>query len=69
MTSPPSRSTDYRWAILALALGSFAIGTSEFAAMGLLPWYAGDLGVGEGEASGVVAAYAFGVVVGVIWRG
>lgn len=51
-------------AILALALGAFAIGTSEFAAMGLLPWYAADLGVTEPEAGHVVSAYALGVVVG-----
>ena len=51
-------------AILALALGSFAIGTSEFAAMGLLPWYAEDLAVSESQAGHVVSAYAFGVVVG-----
>ncbi|MBJ2152921.1 MFS transporter [Paracoccus sp. IB05] len=63
-SSAPGRSSDYRWAILALALGAFAIGTSEFASMGLLPWYAKDLGVPEAEASKVVAAYAFGVVVG-----
>ncbi|MFE3837239.1 MFS transporter [Pseudogemmobacter sonorensis] len=51
-------------AILAMALGSFAIGTSEFAAMGLLPWYAADLGVTEPQAGHVVSAYAVGVVVG-----
>lgn len=51
-------------AILALGLGAFAIGTSEFAAMGLLPWYAADLGVTEPQAGHVVSAYALGVVVG-----
>ncbi|RQP05278.1 MAG: MFS transporter [Paracoccus sp. BP8] len=51
-------------AILALGLGAFAIGTSEFAAMGLLPWYAGDLGITEPQAGHVVSAYALGVVVG-----
>ncbi|WP_112308687.1 MFS transporter [Pseudogemmobacter bohemicus] len=64
MTSSHSPSTDYRWAILALALGAFAIGTSEFASMGLLPWYAADLGVKEAEAGHIISAYAFGVVVG-----
>ncbi|VDC26421.1 MFS transporter [Pseudogemmobacter humi] len=59
--SPPS---GLRPAILALALGAFAIGTSEFAAMGLLPWYADDLGVSEARAGHVISAYAFGVVVG-----
>jgi DHA1 family inner membrane transport protein len=53
-----------RLAILALAIGSFAIGTGEFAIMGLLPNLAGDLGVSEPEAGHVISAYAFGVVVG-----
>lgn len=51
-------------AIAALALGAFAIGTSEFAAMGLLPWYAADLAVTEPQAGHVVSAYALGVVFG-----
>lgn len=51
-------------AVLALALGAFAVGTSEFAAMGLLPWYAKDLGLTEPEAGNIVSIYALGVVVG-----
>lgn len=51
-------------AILALALGSFAIGTTEFSIMGLLPQAVEDLGVGL-EAGGVlISMYALGVVVG-----
>ncbi|MCA0994550.1 MFS transporter [Alloyangia pacifica] len=50
--------------ILSLALGAFAIGVSEFAAMGLLPYYAADLSVTEPEAGHAVSAYALGVVVG-----
>ncbi|MFN3277478.1 MULTISPECIES: MFS transporter [Paracoccus] len=60
MTSSP----DYRAAILALALGAFAIGTSEFAAMGLLPYFAADLMLSEPQAGHVISAYALGVVVG-----
>lgn len=60
MTSTP----DYRAAILALALGAFAIGTSEFAAMGLLPYFAADLMLSEPQAGHVISAYALGVVVG-----
>ena len=60
MTSTP----DYRTAILALALGAFAIGTSEFAAMGLLPYFAADLMLSEPQAGHVISAYALGVVVG-----
>ncbi|MDO5612089.1 MAG: MFS transporter [Paracoccus sp. (in: a-proteobacteria)] len=50
--------------ILALALGAFAIGTSEFAAMGLLPFFAADLAISEPEAGHVISAYALGVVIG-----
>ena len=50
--------------ILSLALGAFAIGVAEFAAMGLLPYYAAGLGVTEPEAGHAVSAYAIGVVVG-----
>ncbi len=53
-----------RSAILALALGAFAIGTSEFAAMGLLPYFAADLGITEPQAGHVISAYALGVVIG-----
>lgn len=51
-------------AVLALGLGAFAVGTSEFAAMGLLPYYAADLALTEAQAGHVVSAYALGVVVG-----
>ena len=51
-------------AILALAVGGFAIGTGEFAIMGLLPEVAGDLGVSIPTAGHVISAYALGVVVG-----
>ena len=59
-----TQSRDLRHAILALALGAFAIGTSEFAAMGLLPYFAADLGITEPQAGHVISAYALGVVVG-----
>ena len=50
--------------ILALALGSFGIGTNEFVAMGLLPEIAGGLRISEPTAGHVISAYALGVVVG-----
>lgn len=59
-----SLQPNLKLAILALGLGAFAIGTSEFAAMGLLPWYASDLGITEPQAGHVVSAYALGVVFG-----
>ncbi|SHF05221.1 MFS transporter [Devosia limi] len=50
--------------LLALAMGGFAIGTTEFAAMSLLPYIAAGLQVDEPTASHAVSAYALGVVVG-----
>ncbi|MFH5822398.1 MFS transporter [Georgenia sp. AZ-5] len=51
-------------AILAMAVGSFAIGTTEFATMGLLPRIADDVGATIPQAGYLVSAYALGVVVG-----
>lgn len=51
-------------ALLALAVGAFGIGTTEFVMMGLLPEVAGDLGVSIPTAGHLVSAYALGVVVG-----
>lgn len=51
-------------AIAALALGGFAIGTSEFVTMGLLPDIAHGLGISIPQAGNAVSAYALGVVVG-----
>ena len=50
--------------LLALALGGFAIGTTEFASMGVLPDIAGDLGVSIPQAGHAITAYALGVVIG-----
>jgi DHA1 family inner membrane transport protein len=50
--------------LLALAVGSFAIGTTEFATMSLLPYFAGSLGIDAPTAGHVISAYALGVVVG-----
>ncbi|MBC2643451.1 MULTISPECIES: MFS transporter [unclassified Rhodococcus (in: high G+C Gram-positive bacteria)] len=51
-------------AMIALALGGFGIGTTEFVAMGLLPEMASSLGITEPIAGHVISAYALGVVVG-----
>ncbi|MGQ4266868.1 MFS transporter [Nocardiopsis changdeensis] len=51
-------------ALLALALGAFAIGTTEFVIMGLLPEVADGLGVSISHAGYLISAYALGVVVG-----
>lgn len=49
---------------LALAVGGFAIGTTEFAAMSLEPDLARGLGVDAPTVGHVISAYALGVVVG-----
>jgi DHA1 family inner membrane transport protein len=51
-------------AILALAVGGFAIGTTEFVTMGLLPQVADGVGVSIPVAGHFISAYALGVVVG-----
>jgi DHA1 family inner membrane transport protein len=53
-----------RRALLALAVGGFAIGTGEFVILGLLPNVANDLSVSIPQAGHLVSAYALGVVVG-----
>ena len=50
--------------LLALAIGAFGIGVTEFAPMGMLPDIAGDLGVSIPAAGLLVSAYAMGVLVG-----
>ena len=47
-----------------LAFGTFVIGCSEFAAMGLLPYFADDFGITENVTGHAISAYAIGVVVG-----
>ena len=62
-----------RFALLALALGGFGLGSTEFVAMGLLPNLAADLLPGvyaaspadaNAQAGWLISAYALGVVVG-----
>lgn len=50
--------------LFALTLGGFAIGTSEFASMGLMPNMVASLGVSEPQVGHLISAYALGVVVG-----
>ncbi|SDN51972.1 MFS transporter [Actinacidiphila guanduensis] len=51
-------------ALLALAIGAFGIGTTEFVMVGLLPQVAGDFGVSVPTAGFLVTGYALGVVAG-----
>lgn len=48
--------------LLILALSAFAIGTTEFVIMGLLPNVAADLGVSIPGAGWLVTGYALGVL-------
>ena len=51
-------------ALLALTLGAFAIGTTEFVIVGLIPTIAADLQVSLPSAGLLVSLYALGVAIG-----
>ncbi|BCI66602.1 MFS transporter [Acetobacter aceti] len=51
-------------ALIALALGAFAIGVTEFTPMGLLPVLAHGVHSSVPQAGGLISAYAFGVMAG-----
>lgn len=51
-------------ALFALTLSAFAIGTTEFVIVGLIPTVAADLGIGLPSAGLLVSLYALGVAVG-----
>jgi len=63
-TAAATRSTPFVLSVWALAMGGFAIGTTEFMAMGLLPKVADGVGVSIPAAGHLISAYALGVVVG-----
>ncbi|WP_462382580.1 MFS transporter [Pseudomonas sp. Marseille-QA0892] len=52
------------WALLALAVGAFGIGTTEFSPMGLLPVISTGIGVSIPTAGMLITAYALGVMIG-----
>lgn len=62
--APAVRASSPRAVLLALALGAFAIGTTEFASMALLPNFAADYAVTEARAADAISAYALGVTIG-----
>lgn len=62
--APSPRATHVGAAIVALALGGFAIGTTEFVTMGLLKEIAVGIDESIPSTGHVITAYAFGVVVG-----
>ncbi len=63
-THAPLSPREVAWVLFALAMGGFAIGTSEFVVMGLITEIARGFGVSEPQVGHVVSAYALGVVVG-----
>ncbi len=62
--TPVVRARHFGLAILALAMGGFAIGTTEFVTMGLLPQISAGVEVSIPTGGHVISAYALGVVVG-----
>lgn len=50
--------------LLALAIGAFAIGTTEFSPIGFLPEIAHDLSISIPQAGMLISAYAIGVMLG-----
>lgn len=52
--------------LIALALGGFGIGLTEFGIVGLLPEVAGDFGVSESVAGYLVSGYALSVAIGAL---
>ena len=64
MSSSPLSPAAIRWAIFALAVGGFGIGTGEFVMMGLMPDVGADLAITEPQVGHLISAYAMGVVIG-----
>lgn len=60
-----SSGTDMKinYPLLALAIGAFAIGTTEFSPMGFLPEIASDLSISIPQAGLLISAYAIGVMI------
>ncbi|WP_193609565.1 MFS transporter [Nocardioides lijunqiniae] len=63
--SAPPRATHAVLALLALAMGGFTIGTTEFVTMGLLPQIADGVDISIPTGGHLISAYALGVVAGV----
>jgi DHA1 family inner membrane transport protein len=61
---PLVEARHFAMAVVALGMGGFAIGTTEFVTMGVLPQVADGVGVSIPVAGRVISAYALGVVVG-----
>lgn len=64
MNTAPAAAPRAGLGIFALIVGGFAIGTTEFVSMGLLPRIADGVDISIPTAGHVISAYALGVVVG-----
>ncbi|WP_321943077.1 MFS transporter [Paraburkholderia tropica] len=64
LTSAPAREGHAWLSLLALAIGAFSIGTTEFSPMGLLPVVAEGVHVSIPRAGMLITTYAIGVMVG-----
>ena len=62
--TPATQPAHAHWALLALAVGAFGIGTTEFSPMGLLPVIAQGVDVSIPKAGLLISAYAMGVMIG-----
>lgn len=63
-TSTHTSQTGSRWPLLALAVGAFSIGVTEFSPMGMLPVIAKGVDASIPSAGLLISAYAIGVMVG-----
>lgn len=64
ITTLGAKPAQARWVLLALAVGAFGIGTTEFSPMGLLPVIAEGVNVSIPTAGLLISAYAIGVMIG-----
>lgn len=64
VVSNEAPSSAFYIALLAIGLGSFAIGVGEFISMGLLPEISSSLSISIPQAGHAISAYALGVVIG-----
>src|SRR4029077_12280322 len=64
LSPPPAQERRRGFALFALALGSFVIGTSEFASMGILQILTATLNITVRVATHAITGYAVGVLLG-----
>lgn len=60
----PSRTISSNWILLSLAISAFAIGSTEFISVGLLPLLTRSFGISLSQGGLTVSLYAAGITVG-----